>query len=589
MSLLGLLLLPQHAPEGARKVTITVRPLRVAYLVDPSSVAIALAAVEAACLQWGGIHQFLIPCNPGGSPQPPSNAILELHDPDALIDLVGADASFVDHQQERWDRFTHRWERPTETMHLVGATEFTALRRWQRLRPAGDAHTVLQLTPLASHQLALPIAFNCGHLSVRTMPERSRLSEPYNIWREYIPNFFESRELDPSAIGEDDLRAILTNEPGSFSQLLDPFPRKSTSYHRLPDLTRVGLASSEPAHSYYGEQGPPPEVRQTDQSYFRYLIVVGRPESVENMCLAWNLRAQRSFSRSFPMWVSPDWLESPRVRAQIKRATDEEPAGLLERFETGPRLISATMNAQALEQIASNYGDLSLLVDESHLSAFFTSQFRVGKSTDLMATFTEGRTQLPLPDYWQFADFHFLEEIYWTIAVEDYQLPRVHWKHARALGLMYRVAGDGISGAWSVASGSPGALLNVGVLSGWDAIRGVASQGGYDLTVSDKGRRAMAVMNYLGDDRGMSVLASSRIYRLIIEMADIVPRQAVQQSLSRRMGTQPTPQLVSAVSEALLAHEIGPRQIERHHRSWSDLRAALGTNVPTSASERIVD
>jgi hypothetical protein len=64
------LLLRSLRPDGPTRVTATVRPQRLAYLVAPDIPTLALAAIESACLTWDGVHQFLIPCLPGGRPSP---------------------------------------------------------------------------------------------------------------------------------------------------------------------------------------------------------------------------------------------------------------------------------------------------------------------------------------------------------------------------------------------------------------------------------------------------------------------------------------------------------------------------------------
>ena len=90
-----LLLTEGNTLEGPRRVTTTIRPIRCAYLVHPTDPAVALAAVEAACLQWGGKAQFLIPCAPGAAPDPMWQRVVDRFDPDVFVDLVGASADYT--------------------------------------------------------------------------------------------------------------------------------------------------------------------------------------------------------------------------------------------------------------------------------------------------------------------------------------------------------------------------------------------------------------------------------------------------------------------------------------------------------------
>src|SRR4051812_47537454 len=96
------LLRPHAVFEGPRRVTIALRPRRLAYLIDPTDSNLALAAIESASLTWGGQFQFLIPCPPTGQPENPWLTALERHDPDVLIDLVGASEEFRKLQHDRW-------------------------------------------------------------------------------------------------------------------------------------------------------------------------------------------------------------------------------------------------------------------------------------------------------------------------------------------------------------------------------------------------------------------------------------------------------------------------------------------------------
>jgi len=158
---------------------MTVRPERVAFLVNPNDAANALAAIESACLTWGGEHQFLIPCIPGGRPDSVWAAILEKHDPDVILDLVGVEEGFRVGQQGRPTRRVERWERPTETMEIIGAVVYAALRRWKRTRSTGTSRVAINLHPLADQPLALPLAFRLGHLDSRPMDTNMIIERSY--------------------------------------------------------------------------------------------------------------------------------------------------------------------------------------------------------------------------------------------------------------------------------------------------------------------------------------------------------------------------------------------------------------------------
>jgi hypothetical protein len=61
-SLVDLLLSRKLVPDGPTQVTVTVRPRRVAYLIDPVDPRFAFAAISSAMYTLAGVHAFLISC-----------------------------------------------------------------------------------------------------------------------------------------------------------------------------------------------------------------------------------------------------------------------------------------------------------------------------------------------------------------------------------------------------------------------------------------------------------------------------------------------------------------------------------------------
>jgi hypothetical protein len=302
-------------PDGPRQISVTARPNRLIYLVDPDDPALALAAIESACLTWGGIHHFLIPCTPGGRPDAIWAKILEKHDPDAIIDLVGADQGFLSDQHARWDRYTHRWNNPTTTMEVVGATVFSSLSRWQEVRSPAQSYLTVNLHPLTGHALALPLAFRLGHLDQRPMNSGKVLSIAYAAAR--LQQFVDVRDVDPGSLGEQELIQLAAAIPVPLDLAVAQLPNGIVEWRSLPDLTRRLLPRREPSywHDYSGL--PNPEADQTDEAFFSRIVVIGPPDSVPDLCLAWNIRAQRASATGFPLWLAPGWLQRPEVITHI--------------------------------------------------------------------------------------------------------------------------------------------------------------------------------------------------------------------------------------------------------------------------------
>jgi hypothetical protein len=182
---------------GVHAVNTTLRPVRLAYLVDAADAGSALAAVDSSCQIWGETSQILIPCTPDDCPDAFWNLIMERHDPGVFIDVVGAEPAFLEEQEHRHQRRVSRWANPTETMEWHGVLLTSVLQgqidraQWER------NYSILNLHPLFGHLMALPLAYRLGHRVDRhssksallppdfgelaTLAQRSRAAQPEPI------------------------------------------------------------------------------------------------------------------------------------------------------------------------------------------------------------------------------------------------------------------------------------------------------------------------------------------------------------------------------------------------------------------------
>ena len=78
------------------------------------------------------------------------------------------------------------------------------------------------------------------------------------------------------------------------------------------------------------------------------------------------------------------------------------------------------------------------------------------------------------------------------------------------------------------------------------------------------------------DPQDLALLASSKVYALLRDMARIVPRQAVQQTLRRLMRREPTASELTSMIQALEAGTIDGGQFDRPYYDWNRLRTTLG-------------
>jgi hypothetical protein len=524
----------------------------------------------------------LIPCQPGGRPTQLWETILDKHDPDVLVDLVGSSDDYVKEQQELWSRSVVHWERPTDTMYVAGAVVYAALRRWKRTRQPGTQHVLVNLSPILGKPLALPLAYRFGHLDPRPMNANWVVNASYRSDRHR--NFLTVRNIDPSAFAEPDLVRLATQVPLDLSTIARPLDSGLIDYHVLPNLTKIGLPIREPA--YWDPRRPHPEHEQFDEAYLRRLVIVAAPDSIEDLCLVWNLRAQRRESRFFPFWVGPEWFGDPGVIKSLHWALSRGAPGLLE--EKAPpslHLLSASMTRSELDDVAATLDISCSTYDRGTLERFFTKEFRVGLDRTSIANFRKGSADVAIPEYDQLGDWELSERIGSTLQIQDYALPRSAKKALRhSSSIAWRLAQDGITGFIDVSYVRPNELRSIYTLDAWSIVSTVASEAGYDAKISDKGRRAIAVLQVLGDDSGLQILCSSRVNYLLRQMSETVKRQAVQNAVQRglqrlRIDPPVSSEQEHGVVEDVLRDVTWGSQFDRQHYTFDDVKRALGFGV----------
>lgn len=550
--------------SGPKQVTATVRPLRLAFLVDPFDVNLALAAIDACCLLWGGPYHVLIPCLPGGRPDDLWNVLLEHLDPDEVIDLVGAAPDFIEHQKQGLFRQVRRWERPIETMLLQGLTVTSVLRR----HTDGGRRRVLSAVRrfvLRGHPLALPLAYRHGHLDRRPMDRDFVMSIAYGASR--LEDFAEVRRIDPNGLPSEELIRLVTEYPLAASTPLRPSwvgPPALSVLDVAGDLALAGSATSNASRALPDlvdpEHGDPLE---------HQIVIVGNPDSVPDLCLAWNLRARR-IPHPDPVWVSPEWLGDPLVLQRLeaaRRANRTLAYGSRMPGADWLGLTSASLDDEALAALASEV-PRSVVCPPSRIAALLPDSLRIGIVRPSAAVFIDGRADVALPDIEDMADFAQFERLGVTVDIPNWQLPRMPSPRFGSSNDIVRVAVDGLAGSLTVDGVHQYRLITVDARDGEEALRAVASAAGYSASISDKGRLAIAVLELFGSERELRLLTSSLVYDLLTEMAaGIVSRRAVQGILAGLPGTSDDSTAEDALLGRLHSH-LGESQFDRQDLTW---------------------
>lgn len=556
---------------GAHRVTATVRPIRLAYLVDPTEPGQALAAIDACSLLWGGPHQVLIPCMPSKAPDAFWNTFLEHHDPDELIDLVGADPAFLEIQKRARFRLASRWTNPTETMLPEGTLLLSILRnmldrgRWNR------TFAILNIHPLFGHPLALPLAYRVGHLERRPMNHNDPRRSHYIEYR--LEDVAQLNVVNPSSIPLDALVQVITENPLPVSTPERP------GYIGLPSYRVIDIAQTfVTGVSRRLPMDPPSEDdRKYGDRFMHQMVVVGSSESVIDMCLAWNLHALRPLS-SEPIWINKDWITDPAVLERLEKSRRNNKAGPKGSSYPGEEwlgFISASLPYDETVELAASVPH-AVAHRSSTLSDLLPDQVTIGPSRRSTAVFLNGIADVPLPDVTEVGHFGQFETLGVTVSIPGWHLPRLPKPKFGSTSDVVRVARDGLVGELRYVGSSDADLVTVNARNGQEAVDAVAAAAGFSARVSDKGKLAIAVLDLFGSQQALSLLSSSNVYALLNTMATgIVSRQAVQSALRRHAPQLNNEVTVEAVRETLEQGLASDGQFDRQHFTGDQIRKHL--------------
>jgi hypothetical protein len=578
-----LLLNSERRLAGPKSVTATVRPLRLALLIDPFDQRMALAAVDACCLTWGGTLNLIIPCPPNEEPEPFWGDLLRRHDPDEIIDLVGAAPSFTERQLRSSQCRIQRWEVAEETMQLHGVLATSVLRRAVERGLWHPTYGVLNLHPLLGIDLTLPLAYRHGHLERRPMDPHGMMRHAYYSSR--LEDFAQVHSVDPRQLPPEELIRLVTEYP-----LLPSTPELPAwlgpGAHSLigvaGDLvlkdwgSKIWFPEGEEDLEVEGEPGNP---------FWNQIVVVGHTTSVPDFCLAWNLRAQR-YGLNEPIWIDPQWVQDHAVldRLEIARTFNRDHGrGGSDTSRGSLRFVSASISEEGLFETVSTVAS-SNFHPRKLLWKLFPDRLRVGHDRRSIAVFVDGIAEVALPESEDIGVSDFAEMLGVTVEIPGWYLPRMPAPKYGASTDIVRIAADGFVGKIRMDPAELPELVTLNARDGGQALKAVAEAAGFGYAISDKGRLAIAIMNLFGPMKTLSLLSSSRVYELLEHMAvGIFPRQAAQQALKRHLSQFETPENVDAVLSTLHEGLTAEGQFERQHFGGSDLLKRLHSNQETAS------
>jgi len=166
------ILRPGERLKGARVAHVALRPVRLGFLVPDDDPAIAVRVIESCCLTWGGYLNSIIPYSRSHGLTNGWGQILELLDPDDLVDCVGI--SEADQKGfSRYGRHVHKWDDPENTFFTVGALQYSGLKAFgEHLKSA--RHIVVNPVMPSTDTLSLRLISRWGRLNESFLEETLR-------------------------------------------------------------------------------------------------------------------------------------------------------------------------------------------------------------------------------------------------------------------------------------------------------------------------------------------------------------------------------------------------------------------------------
>ena len=252
--------------------------------------------VKGACGYSGGVFCHLIPAQNGQLSDVWSSYIQRLlpddvYIPDSLVDLKAELQKLVSGHVREVDY--------TTPVTWMGSPSINSLlyERNPDGSPAALGASYLVDVELSSEES--PVSelqrIACFGIVPEISPRSSRFMEGEKQLRDLV-------HIVPPASGRG-LAAWLFSVPRPNPRNpVPPYPAVSGNAHSVITMNRAGIRT--------GGQSYPPDHRDSPWSLANRLVVVGDGESLEDACLFWNLRANRSLGL-LPAWVTTEQAEQP--------------------------------------------------------------------------------------------------------------------------------------------------------------------------------------------------------------------------------------------------------------------------------------
>lgn len=522
-------LLDDDTLHGPQQVTVVYRPERVAVPLGEAG-DLLRHTVSKVCQVWGGAAWPLIPLDQNGHPARPYNRILEGAAIDHLLGLHPFDFPFLEDAKLEGgiDETGRNWQlalalleyKPTPNLPVVEVVELDRGDPWR------DIYTVcLGALPARPSEALL---------------RAGRLRESITF-----EDFVEVRRLNIAGGLADLLQRMSFDSPTT--------PRTMSMVHLSPTkLVGVGYARWATLRGLHGSS-------QDDGSR---VVVVCRPESVEDVTLLWNIRGAHGDYRPFPLGI-PVQEVNPQTLGQLSSASS---ANLHGGARNRIYLTSASLSEEELQSLIAPY-DMQEAVVVPYESAL-TIGHGGGWVREEVVNWSEGLaliTPLPLDSHSElFATRAFgdVARTYFDIYLTNSPLPIAEDVRFIGNGFTFRA---GSATSWGVAS-NRAEVKEIRWPTRLDLAQSIGARRGLEITESEPGAACRHALEGLGHIAWIGNLAHAPLLALLETMA---ARQGFNWFKERLR----TAGLSTTNSEA-----VAPSVDQLPDKSFHDFKRALGNN-----------
>lgn len=491
--------------EGILPATTRLRPARIAVLIDADDPNSFVAAVRSATMTWGGKQALLIPIKGPRGMRPFWWKVYRQFDPDRVVDRVGVSAR----QKELLQSFGAAYydERLSPTAILPGTSIFSALSAW--VAPDGQKrNNRLVVNPQLpdSDPRFLTCLAVCGQLTSRVaMPPRHRRSWVSGVTYEQFVGVSDG--IMPEW---DDLALQLVG--GTLSPERTP-TQPVSSYGAPIQETMVGTRWIGPSLGWGGRIDP----EQPSEAYVSPVFVVGYPDSVEDLCLYWCLRALRPWSDPYPCWVPFGAVQVNTVKKIAERS--HALAGQTKAYgvdEGRAHLLSIGLGTR---QLATQWPDGDRVIARDLWPYFAQTSELLCFEEAQSGAISKGTIHVSYPTNGSVLRFGSDEAVSFDLAIRGVEYPRsrtLTQEFYGTVGTRAARSGELTICHWEVPRAS---LWSVKLPDAWTTVRSLFADIGLDASPSDKGRTAAGILRHLGTSSAVQLLRDSKVYDLIREMS----------------------------------------------------------------------